>query len=528
MVRLDGVWLVNSSATTVTNSATNITQSFYVDNNEDTDFVGQAYLTRLPSSQINLSNVYMLVQFDYANTYIESFYTTDSYTTANLASVFLNDMLTTDLLGDLLTTWEIPEFNDQGTYYDMMEWIDFRPAAPTTAVLGTYNPNTSSNVNTTEDYKFPLPGSILTANIAYYLPRINSAVIDVHENILDIQGAPCSIPTAPSIPNNSMLIAQLLIPAYPNLPQNPSAAVINAITTGMGSGSPNMTRITSSMIQSVTSTAPSQSTQPPGYTMAEIGELDRRISALEYYVSLNSLEVLITQQAIPSSVSANVSRFQYGFYADDFSTFDFANTVDPEWSATIYTTRDECFPKSDVINLPHELIGFPAYVEFPYVNQPLASYQPAPPPVANVPVANVPVSNVPVVNVPTSPQPNVGPPQPCNIVSNTVVTQTCAHEHTPGLCNDVCTIHLCNTNYSNCTLYYCGQGNHTVCQGPDKDHCSTIVATPANCVPLTNTDVQKCKSDQYLIKDCRISTNCAPRLTQTKVCTVPGWNGGLR
>jgi hypothetical protein len=521
VVRLDGVWLVNGTATTVGNGAVNITQSFFVDNNEDADFVGQAYLTRLPSSQINLSNVYMLVQFDYANTYIQSFYTTDSYTTANSNSVFLNDMLTTDQLGGLLTTWEIPEFNDQGSYYDMMEWIDFRPAAPMTAVLGTYNPNVSSNVNTTQDYKFPLPGSTLTANISYYLPRIDSAVIDSTGVILDIQGAPASIPSAPSTPNNSMLITQILIPAYPDIPQNPSAAVINAITTGMGSGSPNMRRITSSMIQSVTSTAPSQSTQPPGYTMADIGELERRIAALEYYVSLNSLEVLITQQTIPSSVSANVSRFQYGFYADDFSTFDFANTGDPEWSATIYTTRDECYPKSDVINLPHELIGFPAFVEFPYVNQPLASYQPAPPvanvPVANVPVSNVPVSNTPVVNTPTSNTGNVGPPQPCNIVSNTIVTQPVGHEHCPGHCNDVCTVHLCNTNYSNCVLYYCGQGNHTICQGPDKDHCSTVVASPANCVPLTNTDVQKCKTDQYLISDCRISTNVAPRLTQTKV-----------
>ena len=201
-------------------------------------------------------------------------------------------MLTTDLLGDTLTTWEIPEFSSQGQYYDMMDWFDFRPLGRTTANLTTvgYNPNTSVAVDTTVDHKFPMPGSVLTANISYYLPRIDAAVVDSTGNILDIQGAPDKIPTAPSTPNNSMLIDQLLIPAYPNIPQYRSAAVINAITTSMGSGGPNMTRITSSMLKSVLSTAPSQSTQPQGYTMANIGELERRIEALEYYVSLNSLK----------------------------------------------------------------------------------------------------------------------------------------------------------------------------------------------------------------------------------------------
>ena len=535
VVRLRGVWLVDSDDTAVMPDAVDISQSFYIDNNGTPDMVGQAYLYRAPSSQVNLSNQYLLCEFDFANNYIQSFYTTDSYTTANSNTVFNNDMLTTDLLGDTLTTWEIPEFSSQGQYYDMMDWFDFRPLGRTTANLTTvgYNPNTSTAVDTTVDHKFPMPGSVLTANISYYLPRIDAAVVDSTGNILDIQGAPDKIPTAPSTPNNSMLIDQLLIPAYPNIPQNPSAAVINAITTSMGSGGPNMTRITSSMIKSVLSTAPSQSTQPPGYTMANIGELERRIEALEYYVSLNSLEILITQQAIPSSVAANVDRFQYGFYADDFSTTDFANVADPEWAATIYTNRDECFPKSDIINLPHELIGWPAFTEFLYVNQPLASYPPAPPPVANVPVANVPVTNVPVTNVPS----NVGPPVPCmmwvntiigytnvtiNVVSNTVtntVTNTCSgHEHCPGHCNDVCTIYLCNTNYSNCVLHYCGQGNHTIYQGPDKDDCTTVVATPANCVPVNANDVAICKTNKFLTSECRISTNVAPRLTQTKMC----------
>jgi hypothetical protein len=551
VVRMRGAWLVNSSQTNTGPGATDVSQSFYIDNNQDADFVGQCYLYRTPASAINLQNVFILCEFDYANPYISGFYSTDSYTTANANSIFYNDMLTTDQLGSQLTTWEIPEFTDQGTYYDMMQWIDFRPVAPITANLQTvtYNPYSSSNVNISKDYKFPVPGSSLTANISYYLPRIDAIVIDTNEDILDIQGAPDNNPTAPSTPNNSLLIDQLLIPAYPDIPQNPSAAVINAITTSMGSGSPNMVRINSSMVTSVISTAPSQSTQPQGYTMADIGELERRIAALEYYVSLNSLEVLITQQAIPSSVAANVNRFQYGFYADDFSTTDFANTADPEWAATVYTDRDQCFPKSDIINLPHELIGFPAYVEFPYVNQPLASYPPLPPvanvpvanvpvanvpvanvPVANVPVANVPVSNVPVVNVPVVNTPvsnvpvqNVGPPQPCNIVSNTIITQTGGHEHCPGKCNDVCTVHLCNVNYSNCVLYYCGQGNHTICQGNDENHCTTVVATPANCQPVTANDVSKCKSDQFLVSDCRHSTNVAPRLTQTKmVCFMDG------
>ena len=42
--------------TTVMPDAVDVSQSFYIDNNGTPDMVGQAYLYRTPSSQVNLTN----------------------------------------------------------------------------------------------------------------------------------------------------------------------------------------------------------------------------------------------------------------------------------------------------------------------------------------------------------------------------------------------------------------------------------------------------------------------------------------
>jgi hypothetical protein len=75
--------------------------------------------------------------------------------------------------------------------------------------------------------------------------------------------------------------------------------------------------------------------QPKGYTMSDIGKLERRIQNLEYYVSLSLAEADVNNRIIPSS-STGLDRFKFGYIVDSFSDTAYA---DPSTTATIYGGR---------------------------------------------------------------------------------------------------------------------------------------------------------------------------------------------
>jgi hypothetical protein len=360
IVRLRGVYISNSSSnTTSPGTANDISESFFIDHNHSEDIAGLGYLYKNPSSRLSINaTTYILVEFDCMTVSSAGFYATESYTTANSNTIFATDVLPVANLSNVASTWEIPEFNtNTNKYYDMMKYLDFRPIVTPTANIAslTLNPAYANAFSTSTDLKFPLPGSTLTGDITYYKSRIDLITVDKNGSINAISGTPSIInPITPKVPRDSLSIDQLFIPAYPTLPTYPSSNIVNAVTTFVGTTRPLNTRVTNSRIFSVMTRAPSIDPQVKGYKMADIANLERRIKALEYYVNLNSLETLIAQQSIPSSISQSVNRFKYGFYADDFSTFAFADIKNPEFAATIYPDRARAFPKSEIIPINHQ------------------------------------------------------------------------------------------------------------------------------------------------------------------------------
>ena len=497
VVRLTGVWLGT------TDTGVSLINFFYVDNNQTTDLVGQSYLYLNPSynNSINLQNVELLVQFDMVVISIPGFFSTDSYVGTNLASIIQTDEnLSNSLTDTSITSWEIPEFDFAGNHFDMLGWIDFRPHVFTTADLSTetVNPVVNTSISVSTDWKFPLPNSQFTANVTYYLPRVDTIVTDKNGLIYDIQGSySLNLPIQPP-PNNSIIIDEIYFPAYPTLPVRADSNTINAVTTLILSSMSANNRARRSVATTVFNNAIAFNPQPQGYTMAEIGNLERRISALEYYVSLNSLEVAVAQQAIPSSISQNVNRFIYGFFADDFSTSSFANTSDPEWSATVYPSRSQCWPMSQVICLPHFANQAPSYIEFGVISQPLASYLP----VVNTPantVANTPantVANTPVINN----TPNTAPPTPCPIANNPCVWTTIGRESTLAAVlygvNDYLYLNLANNCSGNVTLYVVAPSTPAF----EIYQNNVLITTSEYTLPLTSSDVSYLDSFPFMTK----------------------------
>jgi hypothetical protein len=69
--------------------------------------------------------------------------------------------------------------------------------------------------------------------------------------------------------------------------------------------------------------------------MSDIAKLDRRISQVEYSVSLSLIENAIKDLVIPSAITPTTERFKNGFFVDPFIDNTKANLTSKEFSASI-------------------------------------------------------------------------------------------------------------------------------------------------------------------------------------------------
>jgi hypothetical protein len=76
------------------------------------------------------------------------------------------------------------------------------------------------------------------------------------------------------------------------------------------------------------------------YTMKDIGKLDRRITNLEYYTSLNLLEK--STESLQIKDQYGLDRFKNGFIVDNFTGF---GVMDSTSSAALDLRTNELRPK---------------------------------------------------------------------------------------------------------------------------------------------------------------------------------------
>ena len=340
--RLRGVYIGNSSVDT---TGSNWISSFSINNNQNLDFYDLSALVMNSQAPYNfLGNEYILVEFDYFSVTSPGLYTTVSYVGSNANTIAAMDSLDLDDLtsNNGVNSMEIQSFfTSTGKEIPLMQAFDFRPynantVLPTTSTsTAPVNPPYAVNFGSNEK-KFPLPNSLFTCDLEYYLGRIDIVTLDTHSNINIVQGIPATAGQriAPIPPKNTMLLGSISVPAYPNISLNPSPSFAEIINTGVNNG-----QFSSGLIGRATVTVSINNgqlpyNQPQNYTMADIGTLDRRLQAVEYYVSLSQLESNVANMNIPSSVDPSANRFQFGYFVDDFSTQLFSALNDPQYAAT--------------------------------------------------------------------------------------------------------------------------------------------------------------------------------------------------
>ena len=350
-LRLRGVFQGNASVNT---SSTNITSSFYIDTNQNEDYIDLSYLMMNPRKHITLSATdYLLVEFDYLTRSDDGYFDTVSYLgTSNTQQIATIDATPFANLSSAVTSYEVPElYTKAGVYWDLLKAVDFRPAVantvapstdPSTAPLNPpYAVSFGNTADPTNDKKFPLPDASMTTTLTQYIGRVDSVFIagDTGE-IYVLKGTPDIDPRKrfpANHPKETLLLQMVNVPAYPNITNTLSKNMMDILSTGIANERYAGLRAGAHLIAPILSSYEFQLSQPMVYTNEDIANLERRIKDLEYYQSLSILETSITNKIIPSSIDGTLNRFKFGFFADDFSTMNYGDITNPQYAASYET-----------------------------------------------------------------------------------------------------------------------------------------------------------------------------------------------
>jgi hypothetical protein len=124
--------------------------------------------------------------------------------------------------------------------------------------------------------------STIVATIEYYLPRVDNILVNSSGQFYISEGAPSLKPKAPAVPEDSMSLYSLYIPAYTYTTDSISAKMIDNRR----------------------------------YTMRDIGDIEKRVSNIEYYTSLSLLEKSAQDKQILTA--GGLERFKNGILVDSF------------------------------------------------------------------------------------------------------------------------------------------------------------------------------------------------------------------
>jgi hypothetical protein len=338
--RLNKVYRANANTTYVPTDAIaeDVTQHFYVDHNQNEDFYGISYLVKKPNAAIAIANNdVFLASIDYFSVTNEGV-----KIGGNSGTYLIDDTISLQNSTTTINTLEIPEvFGNRGAYYDLRDQFDFRPysnktatpnTAPSLAPINPLEPTAGLRFANTTNKLFPAPDSQLTSTVEYYEGRIDRVVIDETNSFHVIKGQ-VGTNVEPSQPDNALTINLLKVPPYPSVPYQLSAQTVAFVDTKIANEKYTSKRLDSYRIKTTQTAVDKLVSQPRGYTMEQIGKLERRIRDLEYYTAFTLTESLAQKRAIPGF--DGIDRFKFGFFVDGFEDYKYSDTSNPSYRATI-------------------------------------------------------------------------------------------------------------------------------------------------------------------------------------------------
>lgn len=261
-----------------------VTKEFVFSGGQTDSYYGDASITRVLGNGSIISNNRLIISFQYFAHSGTGYFTVDSY----------SQLITDTSLG--LSYADIPKYTaTNGVVYNLSESIDFRPIY----TGGIVDPNAL----------IPKMSSTVIYDVEYYLSRTDLLQIDENNNIYVKKGNPSLNPTPPTPDANAMSLYQINLKPY--------TYTINDVNT---------TFINNRV-----------------YTMKNIGDLETRISNIEYYTALSLLEQSASNLNITDSTGLSV--FKNGFVVDNFSDYEAADLTNVEFKSSLDRPNGQLRPQ---------------------------------------------------------------------------------------------------------------------------------------------------------------------------------------
>lgn len=274
-----------------------ITGNFILDGGQTDHYYDHASIKMYPNAPLPKGDV--VVIFDYFSHEGNGYFDASSYT-------------------DSISYEEIPQYrNNKGVLYELRDCVDFRK----TRAYG--NKTFSLDQYGSKPTGIPVDGTAFELDFSYYLGRKDLLVAGKDGDFSLIEGAPSLNPVEPNQPTESMTIA--------NFDLDPYTVRVNSDSRG--------SKYASIRIKTMVHKR---------WRMEDITLLEDRVSRVEYYTTLNSLEQSAKNLQIPDETGAN--RFKNGILTDDFSSYVVSDFETSDFYSSIQTVKGRLFAIHNVQN----------------------------------------------------------------------------------------------------------------------------------------------------------------------------------
>ena len=271
----------------VLSNGTNITSNYVLATGQTDNFYGVSSLQLIPGAVPPTGQLFVVLS--YFSHGSGDYFSVDSYSGISYSA--------------------IPTYQStQQGLVQLRDCIDFRPSKTYSTTISAYGGSDNYTGTGASTIAVPLPYSIFTADIQYYLARIDKIALDAVGNFNVIQGVSSLTPTPPADPDGQMVLYTLAVAPYTFGPRDIHPTMVDN----------------------------------KGYTMRAIGNLDSRISTLEYYTALSTLE----QAAATAQVfdSGGTQAFNNGFIVDPFIGTNIADVTNSDLACSMDKSTGTCRP----------------------------------------------------------------------------------------------------------------------------------------------------------------------------------------
>lgn len=298
-------------------TAVNVTSNFVLDNGQRDAHYGLASISKAPGSALAIDGTtHLVVEVDaFTHSASGGYFIVDSYPTSNNVPVESDKIAWADLPSYVSST---------GTVFELRDALDTRVVASNTVVVtSTLASATVASQTATDTFTsvcFPVPNQIFSADVSKFLPRQDLVVIDTYGSVSVVEGQPSSIPASPQAPVGTITLAKLNVPPFPTLSSSATAYKLPKYTTTLATS------------------------QNRRYTMKDIEVIDKKITQLQYYSLLSTLEKDTKNINLPSEANTAIERFKNGFIVDPLTDYSLVDLTSAEYKASINPGRGEATP----------------------------------------------------------------------------------------------------------------------------------------------------------------------------------------